>query len=190
VTLQEEALVALARYLGEHRIPYMIIGGLANAVWGEPRATLDIDVTVAAKTSQVLEIAAALDRDFRVLVTDPESFVKETRVLPLESRSGVRVDLIFGLLPFEREAIKRAKLVPVAHEEIRFCTPEDLILLKIISRRDQDQADVRGILRRRFPELDLEYLEPRIEELGDLLSRPEILESWSRWKAELNRSAE
>ncbi|NHZ73321.1 MAG: hypothetical protein GWP16_02485 [Nitrospirae bacterium] len=190
MTLQEEALVALARCLEEHRISYMIIGGIANAVWGEPRATLDIDVTVAADTSEVLEIAAALERDFRVLVSNPESFVQETRVLPLESRSGVRVDLIFGLLPFEREAIERAKLVHVAHEGVHFCTPEDLILLKIISRRDRDQADVRGILRRRFPELDLEYLEPRIEELGNLLSRPEILESWSKWKAELDRSAE
>ena len=186
MTLQEEALVALARYLGEHRIPYMIIGGLANAVWGEPRATLDIDVTVAAKTSQVLEIAAALDRDFRVLVTDPESFVKETRVLPLESRSGVRVDLIFGVLPFEREAIERAKPLPIADDEVVFCTPEDLILLKIISRREQDQADVRGILQRRFDDLDFEYLEPRIRELSELLSRPEILHSWSRWRADLN----
>jgi len=45
VTSQEETLVALARRLDEHQIPYMIIGGLANAVWGEPRATLDIHGT-------------------------------------------------------------------------------------------------------------------------------------------------
>ena len=35
-------------------------------------------------------------------------------------------------------------------------------------------ADVQGILRRRLRELDLDYLEPRIEELSNLLSRPEI----------------
>jgi hypothetical protein len=161
----------------------MVIGGLANAVWGEPRATLDIDVTISADTSDVRRISALLESDFRALVSDPEAFAKETRVLPLESRTGVRVDLIFGFLPFEREAIERASAVPVAGGEIRFCTPEDLILLKIISRRERDQADVQGILRRRFSDLDLDYLEPRIEELSELLSRPEILQNWARWKA-------
>ena len=187
MTSQEAALVLLARLLAKHQIPYMIIGGLANAVWGEPRATLDIDVTISADTSDAGRISSLLDRHFRALVSDPEAFAEETRVLPLESRTGVRVDLIFGLLPFERDAIERAKPVAIADEEIRFCTPEDLILLKIISRRERDQADVQGILRRRLSGLDLEYLEPRIEELSELLSRPEILQNWSRWKAELKR---
>ena len=42
----EHALVSFARILSENEIPYMIIGGMANAVWGEPRATIDIDVTI------------------------------------------------------------------------------------------------------------------------------------------------
>ena len=114
--------------------------------------------------------------------------MEETRVLPLESHSGVRVDLIFGLLPFEREAVARATSIEVAGTEIRFCTPEDLILLKIISQREKDQADVQGILRQRFRDLDLEYLEPRIGELSELLSRPEISQNWSRWKTEIQEN--
>jgi predicted nucleotidyltransferase len=184
VTSQEEALASLARLLEQHQLDYMVIGGLANAVWGEPRATLDIDVTIAAETSDTLRIVTALENEFRVLASDPVSFVGETRVLPLESRSGVRVDLIFGLLPFEREAVARARSVEVAGGEIRFCTPEDLILLKIISRREQDLTDVQGILRRRFRDLDLDYLEPRIKELSTLLTRPEIWQNWSEWKSE------
>lgn len=190
MTLQEESLVDLAQRLGELKVSYMVIGGIANAVWGEPRATLDIDVTIDADTSEVPRIAAGLEPEFDVLVSDPEAFVAETRVLPLQSRSKVRVDLIFGLLPFEREAVGRAKLVPVARSEVRFCTPEDLILLKIISKRDQDRADVEGIVRRQFSELDLEYLEPRIEELSALLSRPEIVRDWSKWKTEADRPKE
>jgi predicted nucleotidyltransferase len=188
VTSQEEALASLARLLDQHQLDYMVIGGLANAVWGEPRATLDIDVTIAAETSDTLRVVTALENEFRVLASDPASFVIETRVLPLESRSGVRVDLIFGLLPFEREAVARARTVQVAGGEIRFCTPEDLILLKIISRRERDLADVQGILQRRFRELDLDYLEPRIEELSTLLSRPEIWKNWSEWKSESEES--
>ena len=190
MTAQEETLAALTRVLELHHIDYMIIGGLANAVWGEPRATLDIDVTVSADSSDAARIAALLDSDFRVLVQDPVAFVDETSVLPLESHTGVRVDMIFGLLPFEREAIARANPVGVAGREIRFCTPEDLILLKIISRRPRDQADVQGILNRRVRELDLEYLEPRIKELSALLSRPEVWNQWQAWKAELEEGPE
>ena len=46
MTLQEQALVTICHVLEGGGIPYMVIGGLANAVWGEPRATLDIDITV------------------------------------------------------------------------------------------------------------------------------------------------
>ena len=46
MTAQEDALAQLAALLEDTRVPYMVIGGLANIVWGEPRATLDIDVTV------------------------------------------------------------------------------------------------------------------------------------------------
>lgn len=188
MTSQEETLASLARLLEDAQIDYMIIGGLANAVWGEPRATLDIDVTVSADTVDASRIATLLETEFRVLVSDPPSFVEETRVLPLQSHTGVRVDLIFGLLPFEREAVARARSVEVAGREIRFCTPEDLILLKIISQREKDQADVQGILRHRFRELDLGYLEPRIGELSELLSRPEIWQNWSGWKAEIQEN--
>ena len=38
----------------------------------------------------------------------PREFVRDTRVLPLESSGGIRVDVIFGLLPVQRIAISRA----------------------------------------------------------------------------------
>ena len=71
MTSQEEALASLARLLEQHQLDYMVIGGLANAVWGEPRATLDIDVTIAAEISDTLRVVTALESDFRVLTSDP-----------------------------------------------------------------------------------------------------------------------
>ncbi len=63
---------------------------------------------------------------------------------------------------------------------IRFCTPEDLILHKIISERPKDLEDIRGVLAAQRGKLDLLYLEPRIRELADLLGRPAILEEYLR----------
>jgi hypothetical protein len=44
--------------------------------------------------------------------------------------------------------------------------------------------DVRSVLRFQKDNLDLIYLEPRIQELSDLLDRPDILQNWKKWKEE------
>jgi hypothetical protein len=53
VTAQEKAIVGVAGALRRLQIPYMIIGGMANIVWGEPRATHDVDVTVWVEEPQI-----------------------------------------------------------------------------------------------------------------------------------------
>lgn len=181
MTVLERALTDLARLFAESRIPYMVIGGMANAVWGEPRATLDIDVTLWVEEAAIPATVDVLSGNFRPLVADPTGFIAETRVLPMESIDGVRIDVIFGMLPFEREAVQRAVPFAVAGVPVSFCTAEDLVLMKIISERDRDLADAREVVARRLPELDLAYLDPRVAELSAILERPEILARWRAW---------
>ena len=188
MTDQEQALVTLADLLDDRGIPYMVIGGLANAVWVIPRATLDVNVTIWTEPAQPEEAIPLFDGPFRIRPSDPRTFVRETRVLPLESPSGVRVDVIFGLLPFEAEAIRRGVPREVAGRPVRFCSAEDLILLKIVSDRPRDQADVQGILARRRSTLDRTYLDPRIDELASLLDRREIREAYERGLREQPKS--
>lgn len=182
MTAQEQTLATLAALLDDTKTPYMIIGGIANLVWGEPRATLDIDVTVWIEDADLAEFVQQVSARFTLLTKDPLGFIAQTRVLPASSREGVRVDVIFGALPFEREAIARAMLVDLAGVAVRVCTPEDLILMKIASDRDRDRGDVQALVRKRLPTLDHAYLEPRIEELASLLERPDIRDRWRAWK--------
>ena len=42
----EEILAALSRVLQKRSIPYMVIGGQAVLLYGEPRVTRDIDITL------------------------------------------------------------------------------------------------------------------------------------------------
>src|SRR5207247_9121734 len=42
-----DALVKLSSWLTENEILHMVIGGFAVTVWGEPRFTRDLDVTVS-----------------------------------------------------------------------------------------------------------------------------------------------
>jgi hypothetical protein len=180
---QESALVQLAQNLDRAGLPYMVIGGMANAVWGVSRATLDVDATIWTDRDPA-ELIPVFDGPFRVRPSDPAAFVRQTRVLPLETHEGVRLDLVFGQLPYEQEAIQRAIIRDVSGTPVRFCTAEDLVLMKLVSSRPRDREDVHGILVTRGTTLDLAYLSPRVDELADLLERPEIRDDYRRWLTE------
>ncbi|MCF8111923.1 MAG: nucleotidyltransferase [Desulfobacteraceae bacterium] len=181
IKLLENALGDIAALFEKHRIEYMVIGGLANAKWGQPRATLDIDITLWVSDSEIKNLISLLKGSYTLLVDKPFEFIRDTRVLPLKDHQNQRIDLIFGALPFERQAIERSLKVEIGNTAVNFCTPEDLILLKIISDRPRDLEDVQGILRFRKETLDYNYLEPRIQDLANLLDRPDILSQWERW---------
>jgi len=177
VTTLERLTALVARRLEAAGIPYMVIGGMANAVWGVARATVDVDVTVLLGPEHVARLLAALGEGFTPRSSDPEELARKTRVVPLVHSSGVQVDVILGLLPYEEEAVFRAVAVTVADTAVRFCTAEDLILHKIISTRERDLADVEALLLVRGDRLDRAYLDPRVHELAALLERPN-LETW------------
>lgn len=185
INVFENALRNITAIFNRHDIAYMVIGGLANARWGHPRATLDIDITVWAPDREIKTILALLQKDYTPLVENPLEFIAKTRVLPVKTRDDQRIDIIFGALPFERSAIDRAVKVPIGSITVNFCTPEDLILLKIISDRSKDNEDVHGVLAFQKEKLDFDYLEPRIAELALLLEKPGIRRQWEKWKKEM-----
>jgi len=176
----ERVLADLARRLEGAGVPYMVIGGLANAVWGIPRSTLDIDVTVLLEPGETGALLAALGPAYRPRPEDPEGFAERTRVLPLLHEDGIQIDLILAMLPFEEEAIRRSVEVPIRGVPVRFCTAEDLVLHKLVSDRDRDRDDVAGIIQRNRSRLDRAYLDPRVEELASILDRPELIDWYHR----------
>lgn len=183
IKLLEKALLDLASLFDQNGIQYMVIGGMANAKWGRPRATLDIDITVWVQEHEIKDVISVFEKkSYMFRASNPLEFTKETRVLPLKAQENQSIDIIFGALPFERNAIERAVKVKIGEGFVNFCTAEDLILLKIISDRPQDLEDVKGILKFQKHELDYAYLDPRIMELATLLEKPEIMQNWNQWK--------
>jgi len=175
MTALEAALRAAIEFLESRDIPYMVIGGVANLVWGVPRATLDIDVTVWVRPDREAGLIQELSRSFSALPEAPARFVEETRVLPLRVE-GFKVDVLFGELPYEEQAIRRARSVELAGRRVRVCSPEDLVVHKIVSERPRDLDDVRSLLAKRGKELDRAYLDPIVRGLSEDLSRSAIWE--------------
>jgi hypothetical protein len=67
----------------------MVIGGQAVLVHGEPRLTRDIDVTLGVSLDRLPDVVAAAGAAGLKPLVDPESFARETMVLPC---SGGRPD--------------------------------------------------------------------------------------------------
>ena len=174
----ERALADVAQVLEGAAVPYMIIGGLANSLWGKPRATVDIDVTVALPVDEVPRLLHSVAGCLTPLAPDPIAFVRENGVLPMVCESRIRVDLLFAASDFTNEAIARAVPVEIRGANVRFCTAEDLVLHKIVSSRSKDREDVTALLRMRRDSLDREYLDSRVRELAEVVGDPAIEERY------------
>ena len=175
------ALAGVARLLDELRVPYMVIGGYAVTIWGQPRFTADLDLTLHCLVPEQSLIEQLL-RPLTALVADPVRFVQERRVLPARTSNGIAVDIVFAGLPYEVAAIERAVPVEVAGYSVRICTAEDLIVHKIISSRPRDREDILGIVQRQGNRLDRSYLAPIVRELATALDQPDIFDFYrSLW---------
>ena len=118
----EELLIRLAEGLDNRGLPYMIIGGQAVLLYGEPRLTRDIDITLGLDIDRLDEIISlSQDLGLNSLPQDPLKFASETMVLPTQEKTtGIRVDFIFSFTPYESQAIRRARKIFLRHQAVCF----------------------------------------------------------------------
>lgn len=167
-----QILERLAGALDRARIPYMIVGGQAVLLYGEPRLTKDIDVTLGVDVDRLADTESIARDLYLTPLVDPADFVPKTSVLPcLDSPSGIRIDFIFSFSPYEKEALGRARPVKVGATEVRFASPEDLVIHKIVAGRPRDLEDVKGILAKN-PGIDEQYVRRWLEEFTKSLAEP------------------
>ncbi len=165
-------LANIARALNGAGIPYMVIGGQAVLLYGEPRLTRDINITLGIDAGELERVIAVGKRMGLTPAThDVTGFVRKTNVLPLvEDTTSIRVDLIFSFTPYEAQAIRRATTVLLLDVPVRFTTAEDLIVHKLVAGRPRDIEDVRGILGRQG-KLDEGYLKTWLPTFREVLER-------------------
>jgi hypothetical protein len=172
----DRLLAAIAREFEGRAIPFMIIGGQAVLLHGEPRLTQDIDVTLGVGPDSIATVLDAVDSlGLQPLPDDPTSFARQHYVLPVaESQTRVRVDLIFSTTPYERAAIERAVVVQIVGAPVCFATAEDLILHKLFAGRPRDLEDARGVINRQGEKLDWRYLEKWAEQFSQVEGKAEL----------------
>ncbi len=178
----QKLIKEIAESLDEERIPYMIIGGQAVLIYGRPRLTRDIDITLGIDTDNFALVEKTCKKlKLKMLPEYPKNFAKETNVLPAEKpTSGIRIDFIFSFSPYETQAIKRAKEIIIDNYPVKFASCEDVIIHKMVAARAIDAEDVKSILIKNKDSIDFEYITGWLLEFSKISEHEGILEGFNR----------
>jgi hypothetical protein len=167
---------------------FCFIGGLALQRWGEPRETVDVDLTLLTGFGTEQPFVEILLSRFEARIENAAEFALARRVLLLRAKSGVGLDIALGGLPFEESAVARSSTFGFPGEALlRTCSAEDLIVMKSFAARAKDWLDVEGIIIRQTGKLDWNYIRAQLEPLAELKSAPEILNELERRRVEFER---
>jgi hypothetical protein len=160
-------------------IAYMIGGAVAAWAWGDPRATLDLDLVVDIPLDSVAQLAKELKkRDLPV----PEEIIRENILenqidLPIQAihtYSGYKVD-IYPLREGDElraSAFERRQKVDFGEPfgEVYLHSPEDLIIYKLwyysISHQTKHVRDITSIVMTLGDELEVDYIENWVTKKG------------------------
>jgi hypothetical protein len=178
----ERALVDFTHIFDRMQIPYAVMGGIAVRVYGIPRATYDVDLTIAIERSQLPDLYKAIQE---IGYTIPEAFEKgwvdqvggmalvKAR-LYLQGR-GVDIDMFLAESRYQSEILNRRIRGLLNNVPTWFVSPEDLIVLKLLANRPRDIADIGDVL---FTQgrLDEEYMRKWADSLGVLERLDKLLQ--------------
>lgn len=162
-------------FLERARARFLVVGGLAVVVVGEPRTTADADAIVFVSQAEAEAlIGQAATAGFEVRADVERERLAATGTMRFR-RGRFQIDLITASLPFENAAYERATLHELFGVRLPFPSPEDLILFKVLAGRDKDMLDAAGVIRRHGDRLEVDYLE------RTLLPICELAEDMSPW---------
>lgn len=148
--------------------PYMVSGSVASIEYGEPRATLDVDIVVLLKTASVEKLPRAF--------SEPDYYCPPTDILFSEisrpSRghfnvihvpSGMKADFYPSKNhPLFNWAFQNRRKMLILGRDVWLSPPEYVILWKLEFFRegagDKHLRDIRGMLAVSSEELDIEFI--------------------------------
>lgn len=131
------------KFLNEYNVRYLLVGGWAVGIYGNPRATKDIDFLIAIDDENIENLQKAL-YNFGAPTVNNSVFQDKGNVFRL-GRSPVQIDIIneaSGII-FEDCYIRR-NVISTDDIEISTISKEDLIKNKKASGRHRDLADIES----------------------------------------------
>jgi hypothetical protein len=171
---QSELLALVTQTLTRLSIDHMITGSLASSLYGEPRATHDIDVVAQFDERHIAELLDAFpapqfylsEQSIRDALEPPGMF----NILDMDS--GVKID-IWKLTTdaFDQSRFKRRRNESIDEHDVTFSSPEDIILVKLVWAKlsggsEKQLTDALRVYETQYESLDHTYLGRWVERLN------------------------
>ncbi len=154
----DDIVVRCAGILGKAGAHYALIGGVAVGARGYIRTTADVDFLIHIERVRIpalLEGFTGAGGAFDGELTLRQLSDREIARLRLQD---VQIDLVPAVLPYFHEILRRATEERIGGMGVRTGTAEDLLVLKLLADRNQDKADVDGLLAALGSSLDIAYV--------------------------------
>ena len=141
----EQELDKLRTELDARLIEYALCGGMAMAVHGAPRATIDIDLLIGGDDQERIEIAAA-PLGYKIKAK-PMSFsggaIEIRRISKIDPVDGevLMLDLLL-VTPAVASAWETREMRLWGGRPLGVVSKEGLVMLKMFRSSDQDRADI------------------------------------------------
>jgi predicted nucleotidyltransferase len=152
------------------RLNYAVVGGVAVGVWGKPRMTLDLDAIILLKPAEINNLTrAAQHAGFSANEAEREHLIKSDMFrlrYAITEEYIIRLDFILATHPYYDEVLRRKRPIQIKGRRVPFVSPEDLIILKLLSGRPQDKADIINVVDHAQAKLDLSYLKKWAKRFG------------------------
>jgi hypothetical protein len=175
----------ITQRLRDEEILSIVIGGLAVAAWGEPRLTRGVDLKVLLSRQDANRLLDILSSEYVSLTSQPKIMLKRRGLLFVQDSAGTRLDIMLADTPYDILAIERGRDVEVQPGvTIRVCSPEDLIIYKIISTQLRDHEDVQGVVRRQGDALDDDYVLGWLNQFEEALADSAFIDEYKRLRRE------
>lgn len=142
-------------------IDVLVYGGMALAMFGEPRETRDADLAVSGVSAQAGHDALAVIGLTTVIAFTEIPFggVTISRLTLIGDGKLNMVDLITPRSErYATELMKRPMTGTLDGQTLKVVSPEDFILLKVLSTRDRDLEDARTIVAALRDRLDVSLI--------------------------------
>ena len=167
----------ISDFMTARKWKFCIIGGLAVMRWGEPRTTLDVDMTLLTGFGDEERFASEFLANFSPRISGALELALHKRVLLLRASNGKDIDISFGALPFEEQVIRRATPFEFASGiRLPTCSAEDLFIMKVFAGRPRDWGDAEGVAIRCGKSLKIKCILSTLRQLCGLKETQEAVE--------------
>lgn len=169
-------------------ISSIVIGGVAVAAWGEPRLTRDIDLKVLLGRKEAERLLSIISTGYQPLVTNPLKSLQKQALIFVQDSLGTRLDILLADTPYDVMAIKRGRDIEIQPGVIiHLCSPEDLVIYKLISTRLRDYDDARSVIQRQGDALDNSYIIHWLEQFEQALNDSTLVHEYQNIRQEFSK---